>query len=156
MLSTKSHQRPVFSAVLVATATAILMSGAAFASKTVVQDRRISAAQADELAKHARSESGFPIVVNDLVLTELNRFIGTPDGREYMRNALARMEQYRGMIQPKLDQYQVPSEILALPIVESAYQNLPENGHAGHGAGLWMFIRTTAQHFGLKVDSQNR
>ena len=94
-------------------------------------------------------------MVNDLVLKELNRYIGTPDGREFMRNSLTRMETYRGMIQTKLDQYQLPPELMAIPITESGYQNLAQDGEetVEHGAGLWMFIQSTARRYGMRVDA---
>ena len=65
-----------------------------------------------------------------------------------MRSALQRMETYRPLIEGKIHGYGVPEELMAVPIVETGYQNLP-----GHGAGLWSFIASTARNFGLRVDS---
>jgi membrane-bound lytic murein transglycosylase D len=130
-----------------------LMSAAAFASKAFIQDRRVSMSQAQKLAQKAQSNE-FPIVVNDLVLKQLNRYIGTPEGREFMKLSLQRMENYRKPIQEKLNEYNVPAEFMAIPIVESGYQNLEQKDHKGWGAGLWMFIGSTARNFGLRVDSQ--
>lgn len=43
---------------------------------------------------------------------------------------------------------------MAIPIVESGYQNLEERNQPGWGAGIWMFISSTARKYGLRVDSQ--
>jgi len=132
------------------------MGVTAWAAKNLVQDRRVSMAQAQVMLKNAQSKSGFPVVVNDLVLKQLNRYIGTPEGREYMRASLQRMESYRSLVEGKIKQYGAPEELMAVPIVESGYQNLKENGKAGRGAGLWMFIKPTAHRFGLSVDSPDQ
>lgn len=129
------------------------MAGTAYASRDLVQDRRVTLQQAETMLRKAQNSDGFPLVVNDLVLKELNRFIGTPEGRVYMQNALARMEGYRSLVQSKLKQYQLPPELMAIPVIESAYQNLPQDNNVGHGAGLWMFIASTAKTFGLHVDA---
>ena len=136
------------------TATILTMSGVAFAAKNLVQDRRISFEQAQTLAQKAQADSAFPIVVNDLVLKQLNRFIGTPEGRDYMHSALQRMQGYQPMIEGKIRKYHLPSELMAIPIIESGYQNLEQTSHAGWGAGLWMFIVPTARAFGLTVDKK--
>lgn len=131
-----------------------LMTATAFASKNFVQDRRVTMAQAQAMAQKAQANSGFPIVINDLVLKQLNRYVGTPEGREFMQNALQRMQLYRPMLESKTDQYHTPSELLAIPIIESGYQNLAQDpNHKSWGAGLWMFIEPTARHWGLNVNS---
>lgn len=152
-------QKPV--ALAVGLSLALLMGITAYASKGLVQDRRVSLAQAKSMASRLQSEAGgsvagIPVVVNDLVLKQLNRFIGTPEGREYMRNALARMANHKSMIEEALEKYQVPIEILALPIIESGYQNFAQGAvsQTNQSAGIWQFIPQTARNFGLRVDSQ--
>jgi membrane-bound lytic murein transglycosylase D len=130
-----------------------LMVSIAFASKGAVQDRRITTAQAQKLAEKAGSDSGFPVVVNDLVVRQLNIYLGTPEGREFMKNSLLRMESYRKGIEAKLEQYDVPEEFIAIPLVESGYQNLGKSDNQ-LGVGIWMFIPSTAKYYGLKVDDK--
>lgn len=130
----------------------LVMSLTAYASTSVVQDRRITMKEAKQLAGNSQGHSGFPIVVNDLVLQELNRYLGTPEGREFMRKSLARMESYRSLVSKKIEQYHMPSELMAVPTVESGYQNLPQSQNNSWGAGLWMFIKSTARNYGLRVD----
>ncbi len=133
-----------------------LMAGVAYASNGFVQDRRVSMADAQRFAVKAYRSSDFPVVVNELVLKQLNRYIGTPEGREFMRNALQRMENYRSVIEGKINGFRVPDELIAVPITESGYQNLTEGESNTHmkAAGLWQFIPSTARNYGLRVDAQ--
>lgn len=135
---------------------ASIMGATAVASKGLVQDRRVSMSQAKAMAFRAQSEAGFPVVLNDLVLTQLNRYIGTPEGRDFMRDSLSRMENYRAAIAEHLKKYGIPIEIMAVPIIESGYQNLTEgqSNTSMKAAGLWQFIPSTAINYGLRVDSQ--
>ena len=131
-----------------------LMTAGAVASQSIVQDRRVSIEAARAMAARLDPASAFPVQVNEAVLKQLNRYIGTPEGREFMKQALARMENYRPMIEKKLDEYGVPRELLAIPITESGYKNL-EPKKRQSGAGLWMFIVSTARIYGMRVDDKN-
>jgi membrane-bound lytic murein transglycosylase D len=135
---------------------ASFMAAAAFASNGLVQDRRVNLAQAKAMAAHVQSDTGFPVVVNDLVLKQLNRYIGTPEGRDFMRSSLARMESYRGVVGEALKKYGIPMEIMAIPIIESGYQNLTEeqSGTPMQTAGLWQAIPSTAINYGLRVSAK--
>lgn len=129
-----------------------IMITAAYASHGLVQDRRITMENAEELANNAIGDEDFSIVINDRVLAQLNRYLGTPDGRKYMRDALQRMEQYRSIIEKKLAEYNVPDELMAVPLMESGYKNLPPEVNRVQAAGLWQFIAKTARNYGLRVD----
>ena len=133
------------------------MTALALTAGKTIGTRVITRAQAEELAVNASKDSGFPVVINDLVLEQLNRFLGTAQGREFIKSALVRMESYRPMIESKIKSYggHVPEELLAIPIVESGYQNLPQAANPVHGAGLWQFIPSTARKFGMRVDAAN-
>ncbi len=129
-----------------------LMVSISFASKGVLQDRRITEAQAIAMSEGAGKETEFPVVVNDLVLKELNAYLGTPEGREFIKASLERMGNYREGIEGKIKEYGVPTEFLAIPLVESGYRNLEQKER--WGAGLWMFIQSTARAFGLTVNDE--
>lgn len=136
-------------------ALALVMGAAAFASNGLVQDRRVSLSQAQAMAaKVPVSPDGFPVVVNDLVLKQLNRYIGTPEGREFIRSSLQRMPNYKSTIVKYIEKYSAPEALLAVPVAESGYQNLEEKHNVYNAAGLWQFIRSTARHFGLRVDDE--
>jgi membrane-bound lytic murein transglycosylase D len=129
------------------------MMATALASRGLAPDRHISLAQAKRLAQKAAKDASFPIAMNDHILEQLNRYLGTPESRTYMRDSLARMEMHRKAIEKKLAEYGAPRALLAVPLVESGYRNLPpiDNSIA---AGVWQFIETTARHYGMRVDGQ--
>lgn len=129
------------------TATAIAAGG-------LVQDRRVSMTEAQAWAANAKKGSEFPIEANELVLKQLNRFLGTQEGRERMRLGLSRMQTYQQILNQKLQEYDAPAELLAIPLVESGYINAPEGTSQVKAAGLWQFIRSTARNYGMRVDDK--
>ncbi len=159
MLFQKKTKRNQFVTWTAALALTAIMTLGAYASSGLVQDRRVSLDQAQKMVAELSTRSGskapsFPIAINDRVLRQLNRYIGTPEGRDFMRSALARMENERGPIEKAMKKYGVPLELLAIPIIESGYQNLPQvPGSRVKAAGLWQFIPRTAEVYGLRVDS---
>jgi membrane-bound lytic murein transglycosylase D len=114
----------------------------------------VTQANAEELAATARAKSDFPVVVNEAVLQQLNRYLGTEQGREFLRRSLARMESSRPMLDEKFAKYRAPRELLAVGIVESGFQNLPAHRNPIGAAGIWQFIASTARIFGMRVDDQ--
>lgn len=122
--------------------------GVAYASQ--VPDRRVSWEEAEAMLP---KDSDFPVVVNDLVLEQLNRYLGSPEGREYIKNSLQQMQNHKEHVLAALNKYHLPHELLAVPIVESGYRNLPQRG-GFLGAGIWMFIQSTARNFGLLVNEE--
>lgn len=132
-----------------------LLAVTAFASREAVQDRRVSAADARKMAEQAKRGSDFPIVVNDRVVAQLNRYLGTPEGRDFMKQSLARMEAFRPMVEGKIKEYGAPAELLAIPIVESGYRDLEIRDGKNWIAGIWMFIAPTARAYGLRVEEKD-
>lgn len=149
-----------------------LMLGTTVAFAATIQDRRITPEVAHQMLADAtrRSEfisvapqrvllaavrpaDDFPLAVNGQVVEQLNRLLGTPDGRAFMRKSLQRMQEHEALIVGALAQYGLPAELMAVPLVESGYRNLPHDDHPRHGAGLWMFIEPTAREFGLTVNA---
>lgn len=153
MFSESSTKIGRSTSIAVGVIIAFIMGATAYASNGLVQDRRVNMTQAKVMAARAQTESGFTVVVNDLVLKQLNRYIGTPEGREFMRDSLARMETYKVLVGDYLKKYGVPAEIMAVPIIESGYQNLTEkHNQSMKAAGIWQFIPETARNYGLRVD----
>lgn len=131
----------------------VAMVATAYAAKGSIQDRRISAAQAESMLKKVPNDTSFPIVVNKSVVSWLNYYIGTPEGRLQMKNALQRMQEYKPTIEQAIEEYGVPAHFMAIPLIESGFQNKTQSRNPAHGAGIWMFIRSTAKAYGLRVDS---
>jgi membrane-bound lytic murein transglycosylase D len=85
------------------------------------------------------------------VLRQLNLLLGTPDGRAFLTSDVARMHDFQAGILPELKWHALPTELLAVPLVESGYRNLAPK--IGPGAGLWMFVVPTARGNGLEVSA---
>jgi membrane-bound lytic murein transglycosylase D len=130
-----------------------LMATTALAFTATIHDRRISPSDADQMAGIAQRQSTFPIVVNDSVVRQLNLLLSTPDGRAYLQASLGRMRAYEAFISGQLVRHGMPLELLAVPLVEAGYRNQAQGDDPRHGAGLWMFIASTARRFGLTVET---
>ena len=91
---------------------------------------------------------GLPLVDNAHVRREIQSFTG-PE-REVFLEAYARSGLYRPMILAKLREHGLPSQLSWLPLVESLFK-VRALSHAG-ALGLWQFIRSTGQRYGLSRD----
>lgn len=147
ILETKSQRRTSVGLALAALLS-LVVAGTAWASQSLIRDRQVTWEQARGLAE--KTSLDFPVTVNAQVLAALNEYVGTPSGRAFMRDALARMEGYRSMVASKIAQYGVPTELMAIPLVESGYQNLPPKS-IERSAGLWQMIQSTAWLYTLNV-----
>ncbi len=126
---------------------------ASSASGAWVRDRRITF----DLAKPwvaPRKGAAFPLPLNARVLKQLNRYLGTPDGREFLRQALQRKESYTPILEAKLKEYGVPRELLAVALMESGFRNYPASANPIGAAGLWQFMPDTARNYNLRVDDK--
>lgn len=133
--------------LIFATLLAIILTLPTFAT------HRLNMRQARSLAASASKSSNFPIEVNAQVLKHLNRLLSTEGGRRHMRTCLKRMRKYESIIAEKLKKEKMPMELISIPIVESAYQNI--HSPKQWGSGLWMLIKPTAKSFGLKIDKKS-
>lgn len=124
----------------------------AMGSSQLVQDRRITLDEALTLKRSA--DSDFPLAINEHVVRELNVYVGTPDGRKFIRESLARLRALQNTVVEKMESYSAPLDLLAVPVVESGFQNLTQEGNPVKGAGLWQFIPSTARNYGLLVNDQ--
>lgn len=68
--------------------------------------------------------------------------------QDFLQRVTARAEPLLHYILEEIEARELPTELLLLPIVESAY--LPFAYSHGRAAGIWQFIPSTGQHFGLK------
>ena len=134
---------------VLAVALTIFMSTLAFKTGQAIGSPGLTMEEAQTLL--ANTPSTFPLEMNRDVLHQLNRTLQTVQGREEMRQSLKRLEKYRSLVESKIEEYGVPQELIAVPIVESGYRNLAQNENPTNGAGLWMFIKSTAQAYGLRV-----
>jgi membrane-bound lytic murein transglycosylase D len=136
-------------AVSISLLAVALLTALSAAIAMPVQDRRLSRADAVQLEAAAQRSSAIPLEVNDAVVRQLNLLLGTPDGRAFLRSSIARMHYYEPNILAALKRTGLPTELSVVPLVESGYRN--GSPRRSPGAGLWMFIPSTARHYGLDV-----
>lgn len=72
MLFKSSHKTGRSISVLVGILITTVMGVTTYASNGLIQDRRLTLAQANAMATRTQTDTGFPLIVNDLVLTQLN------------------------------------------------------------------------------------
>lgn len=140
--------------VVVATAVFAMIgsSGLAWATKGALGSTTLTLKEAKRLALQVGASQDIPIVVDQNVLYWLNHALRSEASRRGVREALQRMEGQRTMIESKLEQANLPIELLAVPLVESGYRN--EAYSSMKAAGIWQFIASTARRCGLKVNSR--
>ena len=68
--------------------------------------------------------------------------------QEYINRTVERARPYLHFIAQEAEKFDVPAELVLLPIVESAFQ--PFAYSHGRAAGIWQFIPSTGKIFGLK------
>lgn len=67
---------------------------------------------------------------------------------DYLERVTERAKPYLHMIVADLQENKLPMELALLPIVESAYR--PDAVSSSNAAGIWQFVRSTGDHFGLR------
>jgi membrane-bound lytic murein transglycosylase D len=95
-----------------------------------------------------RVRKGFqlePDVDHDLLHVELNWYRKHP---KYLNRVMERAEPFLYSILNEAEERGLPSELVLLPIVESAYQ--PFAYSHGRAAGIWQFIPSTGKLYGLE------
>ncbi len=136
-------------AAILAVVTLTLFASASYAAKTATVDRKLSLADVQILV--SKTQTGIPLNVNELVLAKLNKFLGTPEKRAWLRDSFKRMQQYQSMVDQKSAQYGVPQEIIALAVHESGFRNDLISPYPARAAGVWQFIPDTARRYDLIV-----
>lgn len=126
------------------------VASVAFASRSAIQGRTVTMAEAQALV-NGMTDHEVPIAVNELVLKQLNYYVGTPRGRKFVREARARLPLYQTMIHQWTERYRVPREMIALPFFESGLQNDVVSPPPHRAAGIWQFIPGTAGRYDLVV-----
>ncbi|MGZ3651234.1 MAG: transglycosylase SLT domain-containing protein [Bdellovibrionota bacterium] len=152
MYQKKQSSRPVI--LILGLVAGVTLAAGAWGAGHWVVDSRISGRKMVEMAEEARKGTDFPIVVNDDVLRELNRYLGTSGGREFIAKAEMNMDRLKPILDRQVAEHRVPAELLAMGLIESGFENLLQSPHSMHSAGVWQFIPSTARIFGMRVDEQ--
>jgi hypothetical protein len=159
MLFQSRPSRPHRTAGLVA-AVALTLVPLALWAQSATRGHAVTLAEAQALAQATRKEGDLPVVVDAQVVEKLNQLVTTPKGRAFMKKALGNLATHREALTRTLRAKGLPEGLLAVAMVESAVSNLPETSKEPslapgmRGAGVWMFIPSTARKYGLQVDAE--
>lgn len=129
-------------------------------AQSALRGRAVTLSEAQALARASTREGDLPIVVDAQVVDALNRLVTTPKGRAFMKKALENLAPHREALTRTLRARGLPEGLLAVAMVESAVSNLPQTSAepslapGPRGAGVWMFIPSTARQYGLRVDAE--
>jgi membrane-bound lytic murein transglycosylase D len=72
-------------------------------------------------------------------------------GRERMAIWLNRLPRYEAMIRERLQQQNLPGDLVYLALIESGFSNTATS--RAKAVGMWQFMKRTARLYGLRVDS---
>jgi membrane-bound lytic murein transglycosylase D len=104
------------------------------------------------IIKKSDFNKSFQISATPEVVSEINNIRDSNQAQTYISASLQRMKKYQPLIQEALIKNKLPTELLAIPLVESGYRPLPANVNPVQAAGIWQFIPHTAQKFGLVIN----
>lgn len=90
-----------------------------------------------------------PVTLNERVLSVV-AFFQTPKGRRVIEHGLRRAGRYRELITRILEEEGLPRDLIYLAQAESAFQ--PHARSRRRAVGLWQFISSRAQQYGLQID----
>jgi len=105
----------------------------------------IAKVQIKDIWQRVRSQFNFKFEDNSCITAQRNWYLKHPD---YMKRVAIRAKPFLHLIVEKLEQQNMPLELVLLPIVESAFD--PFAYSHGRAAGMWQFIPSTGKRFGMK------
>lgn len=114
----------------------------------------ITANQLQKMIQQSHLDSQFQISATPEVVDEVNNIRDSAQARLFMNESLVRMKKYEPGIQAALKKNNLPSELLAVPLVESGYRNLDQSKNPVLAAGIWQIIPQTAKNFNLIINGQ--
>jgi len=129
-------------------ASALMLTQASFAMKSLLPTNGITFEKAKELA--TSMESKIPIDVNADVMKYLDYYLTDPKGRSHLRRILNNFKQYKKPLTKMLTRRNQPMDLMAVPLIESGYRNHAVSLHGA--AGLWQIMPKTGRYLGLIVD----
>jgi membrane-bound lytic murein transglycosylase D len=95
--------------------------------------------------QRVRNQLNFEFEDNKRIAAQRNWYLKHPN---YMKRVAKRAKPFLHLIVDKLEQQNMPLELILLPIVESAFD--PFAYSHGRAAGMWQFIPSTGKRFGMK------
>lgn len=164
-LMTRARARAVFPVLGVAVALSTVIVGmertsyltSAVGVKEAVADSTLAAARAIALQAAASQASSGAQVASaagldlDMGHARIDKWVQrlSTSLKGDFQQSLNRMDKYSGMINTKLDERQMPRELIYLALIESNFN--PNAKSPVKAVGMWQFMSATARQFGLSV-----
>ncbi len=86
---------------------------------------------------------------NNIVLSYVNKY-SSAEGLMWIKKALSRGEVYRDFIASRIQYYNLPPELLYLPVIESEF-NIYAVSKSG-ATGLWQFMKNSIGPYNMKIN----
>lgn len=106
--------------------------------------------QVVEIAEPQGVTYDFPVVQNKQVDMYLKLFQGKQ--RKHFKRWLSRSGKYAPIIEPILEEENLPLDLLYLSMIESGFNQRAYS--RARAVGLWQFMSGTGKQYGLRIDSQ--
>lgn len=147
----KKHFTMVIIALVVIIATTLIVMNI---ENEVVYGKKLTSSQVETLISQSDTDNPFHIAATPEVVTKLNEIRADRQERKLMRTMLKRMQTYKPTIQSELDEYDMPQDLLVIPMIESKYQDDVTSQGPGTPVGLWQMTDETAKNFGLNINGK--
>lgn len=113
--------------------------------------KNLSHHEISSIIEQSDSKNIFGITPTPEVVQKLNHFRQHEPSRTAIQASLKRMKQYQPVILAELNDRKMPSDLLAIPLVESGYRPLDASLNRVEAAGIWQIIPSTGKALGLSV-----
>ncbi|MBM4122829.1 MAG: LysM peptidoglycan-binding domain-containing protein [Nitrospira sp.] len=111
---------------------------------------RIQSASAPGAAGHVPDETSYNIpIIRDQKVEGHMRFFHTTI-RDRFEQWLVRLDHYKPLVERIFSQFDLPSDLVYLSLVESGFN--PHARSRARATGPWQFMKGTAKRYGLRVD----
>jgi membrane-bound lytic murein transglycosylase D len=101
------------------------------------------------IARRVAETCDLEIDVNEHVLQKIDFWLSTAGRKQWLAAALKRKNELDETLTPFIEKYNLPTELLYLPVIESGYRNKDWGDRLG--GGIWALMPKTAQIYGLVV-----
>lgn len=120
-------------------------------SKSILDVSKEELKEAENLEEEEiKGSYTIPIDTENSLVEKYIRLYTEGKRKEAIAEALERSGRYREMIFRVLEEYDLPRELVYLPVVESLYK---VNAYSrAHAVGLWQLMETTARKLGLAIN----
>lgn len=117
--------------------------------KTLFDGHDAGEVQQDAIEELQEHLSHIPLIRTPRVERHIQYF--QTSKRDHFDQWLARLNHYKPLVEKIFAQFQLPTDLIFLSLVESGFN--PKAYSRARAAGPWQFMKMTGRHYGLRVDS---